>query len=66
MNHKYAESDALKKQFEAAALSLALQYNFVTELTSLIVVQEEGNGNFTQSSDQNSNGEDEADQGACV
>ena len=54
----YTESDALKEQFEAAALTLALQYNFVTELTSLIVVQDEGNGNFTPSANQGLDFED--------
>ena len=33
------------------ALSLSLRYNFVTELTSLIVVQETNSGNFTLEGD---------------
>ena len=42
------------------ALSLSLQYNFVTELTSLIVV-EEGAGNFTLDGDSANEGSDYED-----
>ncbi len=50
----------LKAGIEEKALALALRYNFVTELTSLIVVQDDGTGNFTQGQQQN-NGLSEED-----
>ncbi len=43
----------LKADIEQRALTIALQYNFVTELTSLIVVQEDGTNLPPQEQGQN-------------
>ena len=54
--HYSTDTDGEKEAIEAKALSLALKYNFVTELTSLIVVQENSDGNFTLNGDGQVNG----------
>jgi hypothetical protein len=64
----FSEDEATVSALRQRALSLALRYNFVTELTSLIVVQETpsddfSTGNFTLGEDTGGvdSAEDESD-----